>query len=210
MKPSRSAMAPWACCSGARATPCASRWIAAICGMSVRRSASPRCGTSSTGAPCNDRRQQPHGRVQRRLRLELRLRRPAHEAPCRPRRDRARPVANRRGFELNLATAEGIARLTGGTERRMFVNAGTVKDQWRSCEFPARALKKSPAQDARLREETRLRSAAHRRERGLRWFEQQAADGFAYAVCVAWKRVGKRRCSRSLWPRGTRARARRL
>ena len=25
---------------------------------------------------------------------------------------------------------------------------------------------------------------------GLRWFEQEAADGFAYAVCAAWKRVG--------------------
>ena len=30
---------------------------------------------------------------------------------------------------------------------------------------------------------------------GLRWFEQEAADGFAYAVCAAWKRVGNAPCS---------------
>jgi len=94
-------------------------------------------------------------------------------------------------FELNLATAEGIARLPGGAAGRMFVDAGNVKE-------PVALLRISgpPLKAVRLKSPESVKKLGYAPPRtgeseGLRWFEQEAADGFAYAVCAGWKRVGQ-------------------
>ena len=66
-------------------------------------------------------------------------------------------------FELNLATAEGIARFTTGPELRAFVNAAIGEAARGPRPHPRPRAPGGTAQDARLREETRLRPAAHRR-----------------------------------------------
>lgn len=93
-------------------------------------------------------------------------------------------------FELNLASAEGIARFQNGKELRAFVNAAGVKT-------PVAMVKISgpPLKDVRLRSPDSVQKlgyppAQFGESQGYRWFDQEAADGFAYAVCVGWKRVG--------------------
>lgn len=93
-------------------------------------------------------------------------------------------------FELNLASAEGIARCKAGELLRTFVNAANVKD-------PVALVRISgpPLKDVRLKTPDSVKKLGYAPPRmgeadGLRWFEQEAADGFAYAVCAAWKRVG--------------------
>jgi alpha-L-fucosidase 2 len=93
-------------------------------------------------------------------------------------------------FELNLATAEGIAKLAGGAEVRAFVNAGSVSNPVAIVRIPG-----PPVKDVRLKSPDSVKKLGYAPPRtgeadGLRWFEQEAADGFAYAVCAAWKRVG--------------------
>ncbi len=92
------------------------------------------------------------------------------------------------GFELDLATAVGKARLGGGGEVRAFVNAGDVK-------APVALVRISGAvpEEFRLRSPESVKKLGYGPARtgeaeGLRWFEQEAAEGFAYAVCVGWKR----------------------
>lgn len=93
-------------------------------------------------------------------------------------------------FELNLAAAEGVARFSGGGEVRAFVNAARVHEPValvRIAGPPPQAVRlKSPDSVTKLGyPPPRTGEAA-----GLRWFEQEAADGFAYAVCAGWKRAG--------------------
>ena len=93
-------------------------------------------------------------------------------------------------FELNLASAEGIARFTTGPESRAFVNAATVQDPVVLVHIPGPPLK-----DVRLKTPDSVKKLGYPAPRtgggdALRWFEQETADGFAYAVCAAWRRVG--------------------
>ncbi|MCF7731550.1 MAG: glycoside hydrolase N-terminal domain-containing protein [Akkermansiaceae bacterium] len=93
-------------------------------------------------------------------------------------------------FELNLATAEGLGRFKNGTRLSTFVNAGKVDEPVALVKIPGPPVKevnlKSPESVRMLGYPVPRSGAAE----GLRWFEQEAADGFAYAVCAAWKRVG--------------------
>jgi alpha-L-fucosidase 2 len=93
-------------------------------------------------------------------------------------------------FELNLATAEGVARLRGGSEIRAFVSAAKIREPVAVLRIPGPAVK-----DLRLRAPESVKNLhyppAHPGQRGnLRWFEQPGADGFSYAVCAGWKRAG--------------------
>ena len=93
-------------------------------------------------------------------------------------------------FELNLATAEGIARFTNGSQLRAFVNADTIHSPVALLRIPGPALN-----DVRLHSPDSVKKLGYAAPRkgeaeGLRWFEQEGADGFAYAVCAAWKRAG--------------------
>ncbi len=93
-------------------------------------------------------------------------------------------------FELNLATAEGIAHFKDGREARALVNAGSLSDPVALLRIPG-----PPLREVRLKSPDSVKKLGYAPPRsgeadGLRWFEQEAADGFAYAVCAAWKRVG--------------------
>ena len=93
-------------------------------------------------------------------------------------------------FELNLATAEASAQLTGGSKARAFVNAASVTNPVALILIPGPPLK-----DVRLKSPDSVKQLGYPPPRtgegeGLRWFEQEAADGFAYAVCAGWKRAG--------------------
>jgi len=93
-------------------------------------------------------------------------------------------------FELNLATAEGVVH-GGKTElARGFVNAADVQ-------HPVMVLliHGPPPIDVRLTPPAAVKRLGYPAPRsgeaeGLRWIEQPAADGFAYAICTAWKRAG--------------------
>lgn len=93
-------------------------------------------------------------------------------------------------FELNLATAEGIVRCAGGAEGRMFVDAGHVA-------APVALLRLSgpPVRAVRLKSPESVKKLGYPPPRmgesdGACWFEQPAANGFAYAVAAGWRRVG--------------------
>ena len=93
-------------------------------------------------------------------------------------------------FELNLATAEGLARFKSGGILRAFVNAASVTNPVAVVRIPGPPLK-----NVRLKTPDSVKQLGYPAPRtgeaeGLRWFEQPAADGFSYAVCAAWKRVG--------------------
>ncbi len=97
---------------------------------------------------------------------------------------------NVEAFELNLATAEGVAYGKGGELLRTLVNAAKVKE-------PVAILRLigPPLKDVRLKTPDSVKKLGYAPPRtgaadGLRWFEQEAADGFAYALCAAWKRAG--------------------
>lgn len=93
-------------------------------------------------------------------------------------------------FELNLATAEGLVKLAGGNEVRAFVDAASVSNPVALVRIAGPPLK-----DVRLKSPDSVKKLGYPPPRtgegeGLRWFEQEAADGFAYAICAAWKRMG--------------------
>ncbi len=93
-------------------------------------------------------------------------------------------------FELNLATAEGLARLHGGGEARAFVNAANVANPTAVAFIPGPAL-----QDVQLRSPESVGKLGYPPAQwgqggDMRWFEQDAADGFSYSICVGWKREG--------------------
>lgn len=92
-------------------------------------------------------------------------------------------------FELNLATAEGVGHLTTGQSLRVFVSAASVDEPVALIRIPGAepgdVRLKTPDSVAKLGYAPPRTGAAD----GLRWFEQLTTDGFAYAVCAAWKRV---------------------
>jgi alpha-L-fucosidase 2 len=100
------------------------------------------------------------------------------------------PTQTIEAFELNLATAEGIAKLKDGGGIRVLVNAAEVSEPVALMRIPGPRPK-----DFRLRTPDSVKKLGYPAPRtgeadSLRWFEQEAADGFAYAVCVGWKRAG--------------------
>jgi len=100
------------------------------------------------------------------------------------------PSQSLEAFELNLASAEAIARLKGGSEIRGFINAVKIAEPVAMLRIPGPAVK-----DLRLRPSDSVQKlhyppAAPGQAGNLRWFEQPGAEGFAYAVCAGWKRVG--------------------
>jgi alpha-L-fucosidase 2 len=100
------------------------------------------------------------------------------------------PSQSIEAFELNLATAEAIARLKSGSEIRAFISAAKVRDPVAVLRIPGPAVK-----DLRLRPPDSVKKlhyppADPGQADNLRWFEQPCADGFDYAVCAGWKRVG--------------------
>ena len=103
------------------------------------------------------------------------------------------PSQSVEAFELNLATAEGIARLKGGGEMRAFVNAASVDEPVAVRAHSGSAAEGRAPAHAGVGEEARLPAAAHGRGgQGCAGSSRTAADGFAYAVCAGWKR--RRRC----------------
>lgn len=100
------------------------------------------------------------------------------------------PTQTVEAFELNLASAEGIARFNDGKELGVFVNAASVESPVALVKISGPALK-----EVRLRSPDSVQKLGYPPAQfgeadGFRWFDQNAADGFAYAVCVGWKRVG--------------------
>jgi len=93
-------------------------------------------------------------------------------------------------FELNLATAEGLARFRSGAPFHLLVNAGDIREPVAIARIPGRPLKqvqlKSPDSVKKLGYPPPRTGATE----SLCWFEQDAADGFTYAVCAAWRREG--------------------
>ena len=94
-------------------------------------------------------------------------------------------------FELQLGTAEGVARCSGGHEIRAFVDAAHIA-------APVSLVRIAGPAVAGVRmlspESVKLLGYPppqfHEAE-GLRCFEQVAADGFSYAVCAGWQRIGE-------------------
>jgi alpha-L-fucosidase 2 len=93
-------------------------------------------------------------------------------------------------FELNLATAEGRLQMQDGNTVRAFVNAANVTEPVALVRIPG-----APMAEVRLKSPDAVKQLGYApaqpgQSDGMRWFEQEAADGFAYAVCVGWKRAG--------------------
>ena len=93
-------------------------------------------------------------------------------------------------FELKLATAEGIAKFKDGGQARAFVNAADVASPVAMVRIDGPALT-----EVRLKTPDSVKKLGYPPARpghseGMRWFEQEGADGFAYAICAGWKRAG--------------------
>ena len=93
-------------------------------------------------------------------------------------------------FELDLASAEGIARFSDGKGLRAFVSAASVENPVALVRIFGPALKavhlRTPDSVKKLGYPPAQRGEAD----GYCWFEQEAADEFSYAVCAGWKRAG--------------------
>ena len=99
------------------------------------------------------------------------------------------PEQKLQSFELNLANAQGLIHLAGNQEIAAFVNAAAVDKPVALLRIPG----PSP-RAVRLRTPDSVKKLNYPPARtgesdGWRWFEQEGADGFSYAVCVGWKRV---------------------
>lgn len=93
-------------------------------------------------------------------------------------------------FELDLASAEGRAHFKGGAVARAFVDAASVANPVALVRIDG-----PPLAAVRLQSPESVKKLGYPPPRtgeaeGLRWFDQEAADGFAYAICVGWKRAG--------------------
>lgn len=93
-------------------------------------------------------------------------------------------------FGLNLATAEAVASFQSAGEARVFVNAADITEPVALVRIDGPAVR-----DVRLKTPESVKQLGYPPARtgeraGWRWFEQPAADGFSYAVCVGWKRMG--------------------
>lgn len=100
------------------------------------------------------------------------------------------PSQSVESFELNLATAEGVVAGKAGELARLFVNAADIANP-----VALMRIQGPPLKDVRLKTPASVKKLGYPAPRtgeaeGLRWFEQPAADGFSYAICAAWKRVG--------------------
>lgn len=93
-------------------------------------------------------------------------------------------------FELNLATAEAITRLKGGDAIRAFISAAKTQDPVAVLRVPGPALKDVQLRSPESVKKLHYPPAQSGQAEQLRWFEQECADGFSYAVCAGWKRVG--------------------
>ena len=93
-------------------------------------------------------------------------------------------------FELNLATAEALARLRGGSEIRAFVSAAKIREPVAMLRIPGPAVKDLGLRAPESVKKLHYPPARPGQDGNLRWFEQPGADGFAYVVCAGWKRVG--------------------
>ena len=93
-------------------------------------------------------------------------------------------------FELNLATAEAIARLKGGNEIRAFVSAAKVREPVAMLRIPGPAMRDLSLRAPESVKKLHYPLARPGQDGNMRWFEQPGADGFAYVVCAGWKRVG--------------------
>jgi alpha-L-fucosidase 2 len=93
-------------------------------------------------------------------------------------------------FELNLATAEAIARLKGGSEIRAFVSAAKIREPVAMLRIPGPAVKDLGLRTPESVKKLHYPPARPGQDGNLRWFEQPGAEGFAYVVCAGWKRVG--------------------
>ena len=101
------------------------------------------------------------------------------------------PTQSIETFELNLASAEALARLKGGDEIRAFISGARIHEPIAVLRVPGPALK-----DVRLRSPDSVKKLhyppAQPGQAGqLCWFEQECANGFSYAVCAGWKRAGE-------------------
>lgn len=92
-------------------------------------------------------------------------------------------------FELKLASAEGIARLSGGGEIRAMVDAGHITKPVSLVRIPGEVgeVKLLSPESVKL---LGYAPPEKHEEEGLRTFEQKAADGFSYAVCAGWRKAG--------------------
>jgi alpha-L-fucosidase 2 len=93
-------------------------------------------------------------------------------------------------FTLDLAAAQAAARLQGGPEINAFVNAANVREPVALLRIPGPQPK-----EVRLLSPESVKKLNYPPPQSgggpdLRWFDQKGAEGFAYAVCVAWKRTG--------------------
>lgn len=100
------------------------------------------------------------------------------------------PEQSVQSFELNLATAEGLAHFKTGTRVKAFVSAADVSHPVAIATIPDPAV-----QGIRLKAPESVKKlgyppAQQGEGEGLRWFRQQGVDGYEYAVCVGWKRAG--------------------
>ena len=93
-------------------------------------------------------------------------------------------------FELNLATAQALVRLNGGSEISAFVNASALSEPVTLLRIPGPSPQAVRLQSPESVKKLNYAPARTGEAEGWRWFEQEAANGFSYAVCVGWKRVG--------------------
>ena len=100
------------------------------------------------------------------------------------------PAQSVQSFELNLASAEGLAYLNSNATVRTFVSAASVAQPVALVQIPGPAV-----QSIRLKASESVKNlgyppAQQGESAGLRWFRQEGVGGFEYAVCVGWKRAG--------------------
>jgi alpha-L-fucosidase 2 len=93
-------------------------------------------------------------------------------------------------FELKLATAEGVAHLKDGGGITCFVNAAGVSQPVALMRVPG-----PPIKEVRLRMPESVAKLGYPRAQtgdgdGVKWFEQEGAQGFRYVVGVQWQRIG--------------------
>jgi alpha-L-fucosidase 2 len=94
-------------------------------------------------------------------------------------------------FELSLAAAEAIARVTGGGEFRAFVDAADIHAPVALVRIPGVPVSEVRMLPAQSVEKLNYPPARPFAAEGLRGFVQEAAEGFAYAVAAGWRRTGE-------------------
>jgi len=93
-------------------------------------------------------------------------------------------------FALHLADATGHVRLEDGSEIQAFVDAANVREPVLLAEIPGAQLRQVRLRSPESVKKLNYPPARAGSKEGWTWFEQPGAEGFEYAVCAAWKRVG--------------------